>query len=58
MPVALKWMMTDCICVLSVERNTVRNVLRPMEQSRISACAQTAKRSTKVKKTTGAGSKT
>jgi len=28
---ALKWMMTDCTGAQSVERHTVRNVLRKME---------------------------
>jgi len=55
MSVALKWMMTDFIGAQSVERHTVRNVLRKMDQSRSLVCAQTVRRSMKLKKTTGAG---
>ena len=55
MSVALKWMMTNCTSALSVERHTVRNVLRKMEQSKSLVCAQTVKRSMRLKKTTGVG---
>jgi len=56
MSVALEWMMTNCTGALSVERHTVRNVLRKMEQSRSLVYAQTVKRSMRLKRTTGAGS--
>jgi len=48
--------MTNCTGALSVERHTVRNVLRKMEQSRSLVYAQTVKRSMRLKRTTGAGS--
>lgn len=55
MAVALKWVMRSCIGVVSVGRDTVRNVLWLMERSRGLVYAQTAKRFMKRKKTTGAG---
>ena len=55
MSVVLKWMTINCTVVLSVERSTVRNVLRKMEQSRSLVYAQTVKRSMRLRKTTGVG---